>query len=161
MAHAVLASTRGTCPGRMVGAVLVQDGVVRGTGYNGAPAGMPECVQVGCDEDRNGHCIRAMHAEANVLISTDVADRAGATIYCTDMPCFRCANLIANTAIVRVVWARPFPKHADRVAGLFAAKGIDSEHYALPRSATGALLMPEQVLAPLGLTYLPGQATSP
>jgi dCMP deaminase len=138
----------------MVGAVLVQDGVVRGTGYNGAPSGMPECTEVGCDEDSNGHCIRAVHAEANVLISTDVADRAGATVYCTDMPCFRCANLIANTAIARVVWARPFPKHADRVNALLAAKGITNERYELPLSPTGALLVPEPVLARLGLTYV-------
>lgn len=152
MAQAVIASTRATCPGRLVGAVLVQDGAVRGTGYNGAPAGMPDCMEIGCDEDRNGHCIRAIHAEANVILTTDVAHRRDATVYCTDMPCFRCANLLANTGIRRVVWARIFAKHADRVAALFSAKGIALEHYALPQSATGGLLPPPQVLAALGLT---------
>ena len=160
MAQAVIVSTRATCPGRLVGAVLVQDGVIRGAGYNGAASGMPDCFGVGCDEDRNGHCIRAIHAEANVLLTTDVSHRVGATVYCTDMPCFRCANLIANTQIKRVVWARIFAKHADRVQALFAARGIACDQFALPQSATGGLLPPAPVMTALGFAYQPGQIAS-
>lgn len=157
MAQAVLVSTRASCPGRLVGAVLVQDKVIRGTGYNGAPAGLPDCLEVGCDEDANGHCIRAIHAEANALLTTDVSHRDGATIYCTDMPCFRCANMIANTGVQRVVWARIFAKHAEKVSALFAAKKIALDHVDLPQSATGGLLPPPDVLARLGLDYQPDQ----
>ena len=35
---------RGTCSRAQVGAVIARDGRIIGTGYNGAPAGMPHCI---------------------------------------------------------------------------------------------------------------------
>lgn len=37
-------SYRGTCSRAQVGAVIARDGRIIGTGYNGAPAGMPHCI---------------------------------------------------------------------------------------------------------------------
>lgn len=152
MAQAVLASTRSTCQSRAVGAVLVQDQVVRGTGYNGAPAGMPDCLEAGCDEDEHGACIRAIHAELNVILSTDAGHRRGATVYCTDLPCFRCASFLANAGIKRVVWARIFARHQKKVEKLFADSGVACDHYPLTISTTGHLALPESVMRRLGVS---------
>jgi len=39
---------RSTCTRAKVGAVIVRDKNILATGYNGAPAGMPHCTDVGC-----------------------------------------------------------------------------------------------------------------
>jgi len=75
-------SKLGTCKRAKVGALIVRDGRIISTGYNGSPPGFPHCEDVGC-EMVDGHCIRTTHAEANAIafaarhgIPTD-----GATIY--------------------------------------------------------------------------------
>ena len=41
-------STRSTCDRKFVGAVIVRDKSILATGYNGSPAGLPHCTEVGC-----------------------------------------------------------------------------------------------------------------
>lgn len=105
-------SERSDCTRRKVGALVVQNRRLRGSGYNGAPAGLPGCStcpralsgQMGSSYDTGpGACV-AIHAEANALLYTDVADRHNATLYCTDKPCDGCSKLIAGSGITRVVW---------------------------------------------------------
>jgi dCMP deaminase len=43
-----LVSRRSTCLRRSVGAILVKDKRILATGYNGAPAGLKHCEEVGC-----------------------------------------------------------------------------------------------------------------
>jgi dCMP deaminase len=133
---AYMASTRATCPRRHVGAVLTKNRKVLGTAYNGSPSGVDSCLEIGCmlhnyyETDEHGtivekqKCIRTIHAEQNLLLFTDQADRQGATIYVTDQPCWTCANLIANSGIIEVVYHRPYAKDHDKVAALFAQKEI-------------------------------------
>ncbi|GAF81148.1 unnamed protein product, partial [marine sediment metagenome] len=42
-----LVSKRSTCLRRKVGAVIVQDKRILTTGYNGAPRGLPHCLEIG------------------------------------------------------------------------------------------------------------------
>lgn len=105
-------ATRATCSRRKVGAVVVHDRRIVSTGYNGGPSGMPHCDEGGCPRAAtdppmgSGYdsCI-AIHAEANALLFCGPRERAGATIYCTDLPCFGCAKLIANSGVAEVVAA--------------------------------------------------------
>lgn len=107
------ASTRATCVRRKVGAVIVRERHIVSTGYNGGPSGTRHCDEGGCpratSEAAMGSsydtCI-AIHAEANALLFCGPDDRRNATIYCTDLPCFGCAKLIANSGISEVVAAR-------------------------------------------------------
>lgn len=108
IARAVAA--RSTCPRRAVGAVLVKDKFLKGTGYNGAPANTDDCLEHGCLM-RAGHCVRTVHAEANVVLQSDYIDRQGATIYTTDLPCYECCKLIVNSGIKRVVYERDYARH--------------------------------------------------
>ena len=119
------AATRATCSRRKVGAVVVQDRKVRSTGYNGGPSGFPHCDEGACPRGRSSAQVRsaeadrvlsgsyddciAIHAEANAIMQSDPRDRVGATIYCTDFPCFQCAKLIANSGVSRVVY-KIFPE---------------------------------------------------
>jgi len=122
LAHFV--ATRSTCLRRHVGAVLVQQRAVRGTGYNGAPAKIPSCIELGECLMRDGNCIRTNHAEQNLILQTDAAERAGATVYLTDAPCWRCANLLANSGIAEVVYDQAYARDAEAVSELLADAGI-------------------------------------
>jgi len=136
---AYMASTRSQCLRRHVGAVLVQGKKLLGTAYNGAPSGVPDCSEAGCmlveeyevnvidGEERlikKQRCVRTIHAEQNLLLFTDRRDREGSTVYVTDLPCWTCANMLANSGIAEIVYHRDYPKDRDKVHALMQSKGI-------------------------------------
>ncbi|MEO3947854.1 cytidine/deoxycytidylate deaminase family protein [Gorillibacterium sp. CAU 1737] len=136
---AFMASTRSQCPRRHVGTVLVQGKKLLGTAYNGAPMGVPDCNDAGCmlteeyevqvvdGEEKvvkKQRCIRTIHAEQNLLLFTDRADREGSTVYVTDQPCWTCANMLANSGIKEIVYHRSYPKDMDKVSRLMDTRGI-------------------------------------
>jgi len=105
MQMAKVCSKRSTC-NKKNGSVLVREGRVIATGYNGSPPGRPHCIDVGCLLDDYGHCLASIHAEINTIlmaarygISTE-----GATLYCTTFPCPLCSKLLTNTGITKIVY---------------------------------------------------------
>lgn len=130
MRLALMAASRGTCLRRKVGAVLVQNKSVRGTGYNGAPAGALSCAESadGCLL-RDGHCIRAVHAESNLVLQTEPAERIKGIVYCTDRPCWHCSNLLANSQVDRIAYLRPYHRDEEEVVRLMHEAGITLEQY--------------------------------
>lgn len=136
---AYMASTRSQCLRRHVGAVLVQGKKLLGTAYNGAPMGVADCYEAGCmlTEEyevqvvdgketivKKQRCIRTIHAEQNLLLFTDRADREGSSVYVTDQPCWTCANMLANSGVSEIVYHRPYPKDSDKVSLLMQTRGI-------------------------------------
>ena len=101
---AKLVSTRATCPRMKVGSVLVKDKRIISTGYNGAPKGLPTCLQVGC-KMIDGHCQRVLHSESNAIIQCSYLGTSsqGSTLYTIFTPCQKCAKEIINAGVVRVV----------------------------------------------------------
>ena len=108
-----LVSQRSTCSRRRVGAVLVKDKRILATGYNGAPSGLPHCLDVGCLREQNNipsgqrhELCRGLHAEQNVIIQAarDGIPIQGAVLYCTTRPCVICAKMIINANIVVVYY---------------------------------------------------------
>lgn len=98
-------SRRATCDRLWAGAVLVKDGMVLSTGYNGAPRGLPHCSEVG-HRLINGHCVRTIHAEVNTIIQAayhGVTTR-NSTLYALYFPCEHCAKLLINAGIGRLVF---------------------------------------------------------
>lgn len=105
-------ASRSTCPRKSVGALVVKDRRIKGTGYNGSPSGLPHCMDEGCIVVNN-HCARVIHAEVNALLECAPEERKGATLYVTDQPCAECSKLIINSGITRVVYAREYPPDFD------------------------------------------------
>lgn len=110
MRIATIVSSRGTCKRAYVGAVLAREGRIISTGYVGAPAGLPHCLDVGCDVSEPPGCSRTVHAEANAIafaarygIST-----AGTALYCTHSPCGNCAKLIINAGVTRLIYEQEY-----------------------------------------------------
>lgn len=100
-----LVSSRATCPRLKVGTLLVRDGMVISTGYNGAPRGLDHCTDVGC-KVVNGHCARVVHSEVNSLLHAAYsgAFTKSATLYTRYLPCESCAKAIINAGISKVVY---------------------------------------------------------
>ena len=80
---------RATCLLRVYGAIIVKNDEIISTGYNGAPRGRRNCVDMGyCTRERlqvprgeRYELCRSVHAEANAIISASRRDMVGGTIY--------------------------------------------------------------------------------
>lgn len=129
---ASVVAERSTCRRHHMGAVAVRDRHILTTGYNGAPAGQKDCLELGCLRDelnipsgeRHEIC-RAIHAEQNVIIQAALhgVSLEGSTIYCTHTPCVLCAKMLVNAKIKRFV---SFGKYADDTfIELFHEAGIE------------------------------------
>jgi dCMP deaminase len=121
-------ATRATCPRASVGCVVVRDHRILTTGYNGAPRGVPHCMDAGCIL-RDDHCVRATHAEANAVIQGALHGIAlqGAMAYCTHQPCVGCSKLLISAGIVKIVYQDPYP---DPVAvELLSEAGVELAAY--------------------------------
>lgn len=102
-------SLRATCPRLHVGAVLVRDNGILTAAYNGAPAGFPQCDEVGCLMVES-HCRRTLHAERNALIwmAKQGLSAIGATLYLTHYPCYDCTLMIVQMKLARVVYREDY-----------------------------------------------------
>ena len=120
-----LVAKRSTCLRRSVGAVLVKDKRILATGYNGAPAGLKHCADVGCmrqklkipSGERHELC-RALHAEQNALIQASLYGISvkGSKLYATCQPCVICVKMLINAGIREIVIAGAYP---DKMAADF------------------------------------------
>jgi dCMP deaminase len=129
---ASVVSERSTCRRHHVGAVAVRDKHILTTGYNGAPAGGKDCLELGCLRDEQGiasgtrhEICRAIHAEQNVIIQAGLhgVSLEGSTVYCTHTPCVLCAKMLVNARIARFV---SFGKYSDdSFMELFREAGIE------------------------------------
>ncbi|MBI5675827.1 MAG: cytidine deaminase [Nitrospirae bacterium] len=121
---AKVVSSRATCMRRKYGAVIVKDNVIISTGYNGAPRGIENCIDL-------NKCIRkeqnipsgeryelceAVHAEQNAVINAPPERMKSATIYIAGFeedgsfangkPCKLCERMIRNSQITDVVYLK-------------------------------------------------------
>jgi dCMP deaminase len=125
MSIAFAVRRRALCLGRHVGAVLVRDGRIISTGYNGTPDDMPNC-----DEHERG-CLRCaspesfpagtgydlcicVHAEQNALLSAARFGISveGAVLYSTLRPCFGCTKEALQAKVERIYYLHDW-KHPD------------------------------------------------
>ncbi|EFK05596.1 cytidine and deoxycytidylate deaminase zinc-binding region [delta proteobacterium NaphS2] len=106
-----MVATRSTCLRRHVGAILVKEKRILATGYNGAPAGLKHCVEVGCLRENGSipsgtrhELCRALHAEQNAIVQAARygISIAGSTLYCTNKPCIICSKMLINAGIKRI-----------------------------------------------------------
>ncbi|MFH1648064.1 MAG: dCMP deaminase family protein [Chloroflexota bacterium] len=109
---ASVVAERSTCRRHHVGAVAARNKHILSTGYNGAPAGAKDCLELGCLRDELGipsgerhEICRAIHAEQNAIIQSGLhgVSLEGSTVYCTHTPCVLCAKMLVNAKIARFV----------------------------------------------------------
>lgn len=135
---------RSTCLRRQIGAVIVRDKRILTTGYNGAPAGVKHCSEVGClreqrhipSGERHELC-RAIHAEQNAIIQGALhgVGLGGSTLYCSNHPCVLCAKMLINAGITKVVYRDEYPDQLS--AELFQEAGIEVVRFIPNRTVQG------------------------
>ena len=146
MNMAVAASLRSTCMRRKVGAVIVKDNRILSTGYNGAPSGLPNCIDA-CDRCYrsahnipSGQCLDmcyAVHAEQNAIMNAlkTGEDLKGAVIYVNTYPCVTCFKLILQSGIREVYYIdeyeNEFTKNMANEAGVKLVR-LDGSIYRTP-----------------------------
>ena len=117
---------RATCLRRVYGAIIVKNDEIISTGYNGAPRGRKNCVDLGyCTREQlkvprgeRYELCRSVHAEANAIISAQRRDMVGASIYLVGRDarsgellhdatsCPTCRRMIINAGLDEVVIRR-------------------------------------------------------
>jgi len=117
---------RSTCLRRCYGAILVKNDEIISTGYNGAPRGRKNCVDLGyCTREamqipsgERYELCRSVHAEANAILSAARSETIGSTLYLAGRDaktgellsdatsCSMCRRFIINAGIERVVIRR-------------------------------------------------------
>ena len=132
MQIAFTVAQRSTCDRAHVGCVLVRDRRMLTTGYNGAPAGLPHCDEVG-HLLIDGHCVRTLHAEQNAIIQGALhgVSIVGATAYVTHQPCLTCAKMLINAGVRRIVYAGNYPDANSR--RFLDEAGVELVHQPQPR----------------------------
>lgn len=125
---------RSTCLRHQVGALAVRDKRILTTGYNGAPSGAKDCLELGCLREEAGipsgekhEVCRAVHAEQNVITQAALhgVSLEGCTIYCSHSPCVLCAKMLVNAKISRHVYSLDYPDVSFKT--LYREVGIDFE----------------------------------
>ena len=114
---------RATCLRRIYGAIIVKNDEIISTGYNGAPRGRANCVDMGyCSREamkvprgERYELCRSVHAEANAIIAASRENMIGSTLYmaCIDpktkevlggtTSCAMCKRQIINAGIETVI----------------------------------------------------------
>jgi dCMP deaminase len=132
---ASLVARRSTCRRRRVGAIVVRDKRILATGYNGAPTGLPHCLDIGCLREELGvasaerhELCRGLHAEQNVIIQAAYhgVTIKGAALYCTNLPCSICSKMLINAGICEIIYqegyADPMAEEMLKAAGVKLAR---------------------------------------
>ncbi len=122
------------CVSKQVGAVIVKDGRILSTGYNGTPAGF-----INCSEHWNGEYTKEhhewsktyeIHAEMNAIIwaAREGISIEGATIYVTLEPCSECSKNVIASGIKRIVYEKPYEyTHSEVISQFIKDNGVSIE----------------------------------
>lgn len=117
IAHIV--ARRSTCIRRNVGAVLVKDGFIVSTGYNGSISGFEHCSKEICIREKlkipsgeKPELCRGLHAEQNCIIQAAINGTSISggklEIYCTLFPCILCLKILLNSKIDRIIYSEGY-----------------------------------------------------
>lgn len=118
-------------PNTKVGAVIVNNKRIKSTGYNGAPSNFPDELVPLNDGDRliDKKNTYMCHAELNAILNYDgnLSNIRGSTLYITVSPCSRCACMIAQVGIKRVIYKEKYHRKEETEAAdyIFKTCGIE------------------------------------
>ena len=113
------------CVSKQVGAVIVKDGRILSTGYNGTPPGHINCCDYWNGKYTKDHHewskTYEIHAEMNAIIwaAREGISINGATIYVTLEPCSECSKNLIASGIKRVVYEKPYEHTNSKIISNF------------------------------------------
>ncbi len=124
-----IVAKRSTCLRRQVGCILVDsDANIKATGYNGVVSGMAHCQTCARELVASGSDLwecPVIHAEINAISRYEGSRKDVVGIYCTCLPCFHCAKVIANTFpnLSELHYRDDYP-HSEKIKDVFTSHGI-------------------------------------
>ena len=131
MGFARHASRKSKDPSTQVGAVAVgpQNQIVE-AGFNGLPRGVADAPE---RMERPAKYLWTSHAEENLVATAARARLAGTTVYVTHLPCARCARMLIQAGVIKVIYdggATSMPQEEFDVAmQMFHEAGVAVEPY--------------------------------
>ena len=124
-------ATASKCVSKQVGAVIVKDGRILSTGYNGTPAGYTNCCEHWDGEYTKDHHewskTYEIHAEMNAIIwaARKGISIEGATIYVTLEPCSECSKNVIASGIKRIVYNKAYEHtHSEVISKFIKDNGV-------------------------------------
>jgi dCMP deaminase len=106
IAHVV--AKRSTCHRLNVGAVITFNNRIVSIGYNGRSSGEEHCQGSECSGVKAGRC-GTLHAEQNALLHLPESVKGGCLdLYCTDAPCFSCAETMLKEGVTELWFERDY-----------------------------------------------------
>lgn len=124
-------ATASKCVSKQVGAVIVKDGRILSTGYNGTPAGFTNCNEHWKGKYTKEHHewskTYEIHAEMNAIIwaAREGISIEGATIYVTLEPCSECSKNVIASGIRRIVYETPYEHtHSEIISKFIKDNGV-------------------------------------
>ncbi len=107
-----------------VGALLLKDGRIVSTGYNGKPSNIPEKSVM-----QFGHDVGAVHAEMNCLC---FAARKGISvedceIFVSHFPCIHCTKLLYQAGIKKIYYLFDYRNEENPYKGLIKLEQVKQE----------------------------------
>lgn len=123
IAHEIASASK--CVSKQVGAVIVRDGRILSTGYNGTPAGYKNCSDYWNEEYTDEHHewskTYEIHAEMNAIIwaARQGISIDGGTIFVTLEPCSECSKNLMAAGIKRIVYDKAYEHTNSEVVSKF------------------------------------------
>jgi dCMP deaminase len=129
IAHELASASK--CVSKQVGAVIVKNGRILSTGYNGTPSGYTNCCDHWNGEYTSEHHewskTYEIHAEMNAIIwaAREGISIKDATIYVTLEPCSDCSKNIIASGIKRIVYDKSYEHtNSDVVTNFIKDNGV-------------------------------------
>jgi len=113
------------CVSKKVGAVIVKDGRILSSGYNGTPKGYINCSDYWNNTHQKEHHewskTYEIHAEMNAIIyaARKGISIEGASIYVTLEPCSDCSKNIIASGIVKIVYEKSYEYNDSKLTTKF------------------------------------------
>lgn len=113
------------CVSKKVGSVIVKDGRILSSGYNGTPSGYPNCSDHWNGQWTENHHEWSkeyeIHAEMNAIIwaARKGISIEGATIYATLQPCSQCTKNIIASGITKIVYRKSYEHNNSKILEQF------------------------------------------
>lgn len=132
MLSAITIASRSSCEILHTGTVIVKNKRIIGEGYNGAPEGIENCLELGCRKKRygiefevkgSGQCV-ALHAEVNALSEVTKERAHDSMLYTVYYPCADCAKEIVNHGIQEVVYLKEYKESSELAKELFRIRNV-------------------------------------